>query len=158
MNGSTLAAKRRRSAYTLIELVIVVLIVGILTSVSAPKYFSSLAFYRAEAAARRVANDLRLAREHAQKTSEPQTVDFDVAADGYAIPTMPDPDHPNATYAVRLGNSEYSVNVAAAVFGPGDTVKFDIYGRPDRTGSVTVLSGSQLRTVQVDDAGNVRIL
>lgn len=158
MNEPIFTATRRRTAFTLIELVIVVLIVGIMTSVGAPKYFSSLAYYRAEAAARRIANDLRLAREHAQKTSEPQTVDFDVTGDGYAIPTMPDLDRPNATYAVRLGSSEYNVNLATAVFGAGDTVQFDIYGRPNQTGSVTVQSGSQLRTVQVDNAGNVRIL
>jgi type II secretory pathway pseudopilin PulG len=157
MTGSQTNVACRRAGATLIEITMVVLIIGILTSVATPKYFRSLAYYRAETAARRVANDLRLAREHAQKTSVPQTVDFNVVTDDYVIPTLPDPDHPSTTCYVQLRRAPYSVDLATAAFASGDALTFDIFGRPNNPGSLTVRSGSQIRTVQVDDAGGVSI-
>ena len=61
--------RSRRCAFTFIELVIVLLVMGILTAVAAPKFFDSLLFHRVESAARRVKADLELARTQARLTS-----------------------------------------------------------------------------------------
>ena len=53
----------RSRAFTLVELVIMVLLLGIVAGTAGPKYVESLAYYRVQAAAQRVAADLRLARE-----------------------------------------------------------------------------------------------
>jgi len=148
----------RRRAFTLVELVTVVLVMGIIAAVAAPRYATALASYRVQAAAKRVAADLRLARDYAQKVSLPQTVDFDVAADSYAMPTVPDVDRPGNAYAVSLTALNYPVDVTAANFEGFDALQFDIYGRPNRSGSVIVRSSSAQRTVQVDKVGNVSIL
>lgn len=143
---------------TLIELVIVLLIVGILTAVAAPKYQAALAHYRVNAAAGRVAADLRMVGAYARQASLAQTVKFNLAADSYAATSMPDLNDPNATYAVALRSSEYVADIVSASFSGSAVVKFNIYGRPHATGSVVVASGPLQRTIQVDEAGNVRIL
>jgi type II secretory pathway pseudopilin PulG len=143
---------------TLVELVIVLLIVGILAAVAAPKYQAALANYRANAAAGRVAADLRMVSAYARKSSIVQSVQFNAAADSYAAPSMPDLDDPDATYAVALQSSEYVADIVSATFGGSATIQFDIHGRPSAAGSVVVASGSLQRTVQVDETGNVSIL
>jgi prepilin-type N-terminal cleavage/methylation domain-containing protein len=145
-----------RSAFTAIEVTIVVLIIGVLTSVGAPRYFESLAHYRIEAAARLVAMDLRMARNYAVRTSSPQTVDFDESAESYAIITLPDPERPSERYSVQL-RLRYDVNIHAAAFGAVDLVQFDMYGKPTSSGSVVLRVGSKQRTIEVDAAGQVRI-
>jgi hypothetical protein len=84
-------------------------------------------------------------------------VDFDPAAEGYAVPAMPDPDHPSMSYSVQLFD-RYSVVVHSAAFGASDQVQFDMYGKPTSSGSVVLRSGSRQRTIEVDAAGQVRIL
>jgi Tfp pilus assembly protein FimT len=156
-----MSMRRRRQirrAFTLVELVIMILVLGIVAGTAGPKYVESLAYYRVQAAAQRVAADLRLAREYAQKDSQPQTVDFDVATDSYAMSSMPDPIRPSNIYAVSLSTAQSPVDLSSANFEGVDAIQFDIYGRANREGSVVVQSRSKQRTVQVDKAGNVSIL
>ena len=147
-----------RPAFTLVELVMVVMIVAILTAVAAPKYRAALANYRADAAAGRIAADLRMVAAYARKVSIAQSVQFDAGADSYAAPLFPDMNRQSTSYAVALRSSEYVADVVAASFGGSATVTFNIHGRPTAPGTVVVASGTQQRTVQLDEAGNVSIL
>jgi prepilin-type N-terminal cleavage/methylation domain-containing protein len=147
-----------RRAFTIVELTIVALILGIMATVAAPRYSSALASYRINAAANRVAADLRMVRQYARKSSVVQTVQFDATANTYTAASMPDLNRPGSAYAVNLGTSEYVTDVTAATFGGGATVQFDIFGRPNLTGTVSLQSGSRTRTVNIDAAGNVSVL
>ena len=51
----------RRSGFTLVEIMIVVLVMGILLAVAVPKYQRSVALYQTRLAAWHIAHDLRLA-------------------------------------------------------------------------------------------------
>jgi Tfp pilus assembly protein FimT len=143
---------------TLIELVIVVLLMGIMAAVAGPKYSQSLAAFRADCAASRVAADLRLARYYAQRTSQSETVTFDDAADSYAFSAMRDLDRPSIVYSVALKSLQYPAEIGSVSFEGSKAIQFDIYGRPNRSGTVTVQSNAQQRTIQVDKVGNVTIL
>jgi type II secretion system protein H len=147
-----------RSGFTLIELVVVVLIMGIMAAAAAPRYSEAMASYRVNAAANRVAADLRMIRQYARKTSVVQSVQFDAVANSYTAPSMPDLNQPSVAYAVNLTASEYVADVTSATFGGGSTIQFDIYGRPNQTGSVSLQSGNRTRTISVDAVGNVSVL
>ena len=69
--------------FSLAELVCVVVIIGILAAIAAPRFSNSLALQRVEAAARRVVVDLALVRRQAKSSNASQTVRFDAAAGAF---------------------------------------------------------------------------
>ena len=58
-----------RRAFSLVELVIVILVLGILAGAAAPRYASALRWKRLESSAYRIAADLRRARDEAVQAS-----------------------------------------------------------------------------------------
>ncbi len=145
-------------AFTLVEMITVLAIVAMLAAMTIPRLGNSIARQRADASARRIAADLRLARAHALQVSASQTVTFDSSSDSYALEGMQDLDHPDASYQVELSEDPYSATLLAANFGGDAKVIFDIYGVPDTGGSVTIEVGDWMRTVTLEaDTGNVTV-
>ncbi|MBI3866026.1 MAG: prepilin-type N-terminal cleavage/methylation domain-containing protein, partial [Planctomycetia bacterium] len=70
-------SRRRCSGFTLVELVIVILILGIASVIAVPRFVNTLNSSRARTAARRVANDVALVRSWARITSQSQSITFD---------------------------------------------------------------------------------
>ena len=146
---------RRRSAFTFVELILVVLIVGILASTAAPRYGAALSYHRAELAARKLAADLGYVRDYAQRSSTPQTITFDFTADTYVAPGTPDPSRPGSTLSVDMTRADAPADLTG--YTGVVPVQFDIYGRPSLAGSVTVRSGAAQRVVALDLMGNVTL-
>src|SRR5687767_1140695 len=74
------------AALTLVEMVLVVAITALISAIALPRYANSIARYRAESAARRVAADLALAQNSASTTGRPQSIVF--VARGYQMPGL----------------------------------------------------------------------
>jgi type II secretory pathway pseudopilin PulG len=134
---------------TLIDLAITVLVVGILAAAAVPRFAGALHTYRADAAAKRVAADLNFARDQAIATSVAQTVTFASNGKSYALNGVSDPDHPSRSYEVVLAEEPYAVKANVSL-GSSKSVTFDIYGRPDHGGTITVSAGSESKVVTVD--------
>ena len=148
---ATIRQRRRRSGFTLIELVIVLLILGISAAVVAPRYASAVVRFRVEAAAKVVAAHLRYARQHAKTKGKTQSVVFVPDTDSYELPGLSDVQRPGEAFSVKLTQTSYPASVASASFGAGgSTVVFDQHGRPDNGGTVVLQVGSEQRTIAVD--------
>ena len=110
------AARGRDRGLNLVEIVLVIAILSLLSAIAVPRYGNSIMRYRAESAARRVAQDLALAQAHAANAGRPQAVVF--VARGYQMPGMP---HLNGKgygdYTVDLGTDAYGVTRVAVDTG-----------------------------------------
>lgn len=141
----------------MVELVIVVLVMGILAGVAAPKYADSLDYYRVESASKRIAADLRYARALAIRTAAEQKVAFDTATGSYALPGAADINTGGAGYTVSLAGEGYPADIQTASFSGAATVTFDHQGDTHTRGGLAVRSGSQARYVLVSPLGEVTI-
>ena len=159
--------RRPRTGMTLIELVIAMLVMGILTAVSAPRYVSAIKSFRLEAAAKRIAADLNLARKNAMAKgggAQGEWVSFYPSTHCYKLHGDPDLDRPGQEYWVYLQETTYPVDLVSATFTnqnaltSNQTVKYDMYGcarsgNPQvrlALGQIVVASAGEQRIVTID--------
>jgi type II secretory pathway pseudopilin PulG len=141
--------RRRYTAFSILELVMVTIILAIVAAIAAPRYANAVALQRVEAAAQRVANDLALAQRRARFSSTSQTVNFDVDGEFYVVPGMQDPDHPSKAYTVPLSDDPYAASIVSADFAGTTSVTFDGYGVPDNSGTIVIQSNTRRKTITV---------
>lgn len=139
-----------RRAFSLVELVAVVLIVGIVAALAAPRVGSALARQRLDGAARRVVADLALAQRAARAASASRSVTFSTATGGYTVSGVDDPNQAGAPYVVDLGAEPYGAELISVLFTGGSVLTFDGFGRPSSGGGVMLRCGNGCRRVVVD--------
>jgi prepilin-type N-terminal cleavage/methylation domain-containing protein len=143
-----IAIDASRRGFSFIEMVIVVLIIGIMSALTMPKFTQGRLQLQLDLAARRMAADIMAARARSQAASRQQTVVFD--ATGYEIVGMPHPDRPADPYRVSLGQQPYHVSKVSADFGGTSVLAYDGYGVPHPAGTVTIELGTMGRVLAVD--------
>lgn len=147
-----------RKGFTFIEVVIVVLVVGIVGALAAPRYSRSLEHFRVEAAARKIAADLERARADARSTGANRTVAFDVALNQYTLVGVKDLNRPHLDCTTRLSKTGYPATLLSAAFNDTSELTYDLHGRawagsplaPLTAGSVVIQAGSRQRTIVID--------
>jgi prepilin-type N-terminal cleavage/methylation domain-containing protein len=138
-------------AFTLVELVVVVLILAIFAAVAVPTFTDSLLFHRVESAARRFKADIDLTRHTARLTSTSQTLT--VLNDTYSTtPAVVNLDRPNQVYTVDLGEPPYELIILAADFGGRTDVTFDGFGKPSSGGTIILMTSPDHRCTLTLDA------
>jgi prepilin-type N-terminal cleavage/methylation domain-containing protein len=147
---STPAAQPR--AFTLVELVLVVAVIGILSAIAMPRYSASIHNFRAGSAARRIAADIAMAQAQARAASTARTINFDQANSRYGITGIKGLDGA-ASYVVNLKDAPYQCAITGlALANAGTSIAFDGYGVPSTSGTIVIAAGSMTRTVTVSAA------
>jgi prepilin-type N-terminal cleavage/methylation domain-containing protein len=148
----------RCTGFSIVELALVLAIISVLAGIAAPRYARSLARYRADMAARRIAADLSLAQSRARSSSTSQAIVFDVTNNQYTIPGLANPDNRSQTYVVNLKDEPYLATIGTASFGGASTLTFNGYGDPANSGSITITSGDWTKTITLSgDTGSISI-
>jgi prepilin-type N-terminal cleavage/methylation domain-containing protein len=144
-----------RGAFTVIELVIVMLILGILAAAAAPRFADALTRFRLDAVVRRIRLDLKYAQELAKTSRADQQVIFDPATDTYTLPGVPDMDHPSVDYTVDTSDGVFQVDLVSADFGTApdtsSTVTYNAWGLAYDGGSIVVQIGSHQQAILVEE-------
>ncbi len=144
--------------FSLIELVLVTAIVAVLAAIAAPRYGQASSRYRLDLASRRVVADLELAQSCAKAASSPRSVVFIAGTDQYRLSGVPAPDGMVGDYTVSLAAEPYKTDISAVDFNDTHQVVFSGWGLPDSGGAVTLIAGSQHKTIHVDgETGQVSI-
>ena len=147
----------RLAAFTLLELVIVVAILAVVTTMAMPRYAGAMINYRLETAARRIVTDLTRARAEARQRSISMSVTFDlvkhtceIRVKGGAAPSQQELTH--------LADDPYNVKIASASFDGDAVVIFDGFGQPDSGGGIKLVVGSAAKSVVLDaDTGRATV-
>jgi type II secretory pathway pseudopilin PulG len=136
-----------RAAFSLLEAVLVVAVLGVLAAIAAPRYGQAIARYRVESAARRIVADLDLARRSARTTGVRRTVRFSVPDSGYTIAGLRGLKGTSPDYHVPLADPPYEARIVSVDFGGDAELVFDGFGQADSDGEITVQTGDTRRTV-----------
>jgi prepilin-type N-terminal cleavage/methylation domain-containing protein len=143
-------------AFTLVEILVVVIIMGIAAGVVIPMAIDS-GDLQAAGGARILASDLQYAQNMAITTQTPVTVTFNAADDSYTLSNASGSlIHPMTkdAYTVDFNttNGFSSVDMVSASFGGEAAVTFDELGAPDSPGSATIQAGDYTYQVTVSAA------
>lgn len=143
--------RSRQAAFTLVEVVVVMMIMGILAAAAIPTFYRSLMYHRLEAAARRVKVDLEQVQQLARTTSTSQEMTF-TDSTTYTLPAeIEGLDNSHATYVVDLAASPFVVESVVLDFGGPTSIVFDGYGNPSAAGTITLGLDGEQRTISVDN-------
>jgi len=143
------ASKKNDAGYTLIELLIIVLILGIFASIAAPSWLGFINRQRVRTVNDRVFQSLRLAQSEAKRTKSEVKITFNsIDSNNVKVPTV--------TFVPPLptGGSEQTLNVGGEVkpgtiqltFNKPDptpsqsSLTFDYQGRPDKTSFIVAVA------------------
>jgi len=138
-----------RRGVSLVELVAILAIIALLGALAAPRFSRSIAVQRADALARRMVVDLRLAQQHATAIGANQEVRF--WSNKYEFKGMGDPDRVSQDYAINIDDPPYFATlISVTLDNSGDTIIFDGYGVPDTGGAIVIGVGDQRRTIAID--------
>ncbi len=95
--------KTGRYGFSLLELTITTIILGVVAAITIPKYTSSLHRYRMQVAIQRLAQDIELCRRTARSTAQEVTFKIYYFQNRYGIPQLDSPLRPGVRYEVALG-------------------------------------------------------
>ena len=140
------------------EIVIVITILAIISAAVTPRFFSTLAYHRAENAAQRIQFDCQWAQRRAKTQSADQVVQFNPGANSYTLPAVARRNQAGADYVVELDAYPYVASIVSADFGGQPVLVFDGFGLPQQAGNVVVQSGTSHRSISFDpDSGSATI-
>ncbi|MCG6155842.1 pilus assembly FimT family protein [Rubinisphaera margarita] len=141
------AGRTTRNGFTLVELVVVLLIMGIVSAVAVPRFFD-VQNIRLNQACELVASDLKWARHLAMARSTPITVVFNKDTESYAIQGVMDRDHKQSPHGVDLTQAPFEVEIKGA--NSGQDIVFDHFGAPDDDIDVELEINGLTKKVKVD--------
>ena len=151
------AAVGNRRGFTLVDLTLTLLILGIVTATATPKLSATVLRYQVDAAARRVEADINYIQSHARYTSAPCSITFTASPPSYTTTGVTHVNNSGQAYAVNLNTIGYSVALSASLNG-GATLAYTANGVPQAgsplvaltSGTITITRGTQTKTVTID--------
>jgi prepilin-type N-terminal cleavage/methylation domain-containing protein len=167
-----------KTGFSLLELMIVVLILGIIATTALPSLKSGVDQSRLAAATEEIVTALEYARLFALTTGTQSRVTIDATAntvwvqrfkntanflgaeaqlpkadvEGGSFLTMTHPFNRGASYYTVFSDEDRfdGVDIASSVFGAGNFITFGALGVPSSSGTVTLSLGSKLVTIAVN--------
>jgi prepilin-type N-terminal cleavage/methylation domain-containing protein len=154
-----------KKAFTLVELMVVIAIIGIIGLIAAPNLVTGLPKYRIKRAARDITSKIRSARSEAIKTSSNITIKFNTTTNKYKIgedwyPNGSLSDHYGSGVSFGVGNSGAS---SECTLGENNDGKITFNSRgilsdADHAGEIylTNTEGTSYRIV-INTAGSIHL-
>jgi prepilin-type N-terminal cleavage/methylation domain-containing protein len=149
---------RNSFGYTMVEVMVVLLILGIVSAVAVPSINSTLDEMKIDGAAREVVSAIYYSQSMAIKEEEIHKVNFNVAQDRFKCDNLVTGLtilHPvdRKPYNIDFAGAGHfqGVDIVSANFNPGNksAVTFNSLGEPDKAGSVVLGYRGYQKTINV---------
>ncbi len=127
--------------FSLIELVIIIVLIGIFTTIALTRTNTGMTTIREQIAIDQITNDIDLARSMAFAKNEAITIKFDVNQESYSVHSESGiiVDFPNSSGdgVISLDNSYLrNLDIKAANFGNSSDLQFQRLGDPNSGGTI----------------------
>lgn len=135
------ADPHRPRAFTLIELVIVIVLMGVLSAVAIPRFASASTRYRVDAAVQQIIADLNVTAALANRGSAAHTVFFEPDDELYTLVGQSSLSNPAVDRVVDLSGEPFGVNLLQVTFGADTELAISGHGLFMDSGQLTVAAG-----------------
>ncbi len=143
-------------AFTLIELSIVIVVVGVVAAVSVPKYAESRSRYQVELAARKVCLDATFVQNDARYGSTSRAIEYDLPTDTYKFGYAKPGSASSETALVILRDEPFRVTLLKADFDSDSVLTFNGFGIPVAGGELAIGANTRGKSIAVaPDTGAV---
>lgn len=136
--------------FTLVELTIVLVVIGVVFAIATPRFSDAASHRRADLALDRIERDIRLAEQDAWHTGTSRELVFDVANNRYEIVGMT--DAAGNPYIVDLSKAPYYLAVTSADFGGESKAVLDGRGENTAMGTIVLADGPVSVTATVESS------
>ncbi|MDQ7013194.1 MAG: prepilin-type N-terminal cleavage/methylation domain-containing protein [Planctomycetota bacterium] len=144
MSDSRTRSGTTHRAFTLIEITIVLVVVGVVFAIATPRFSRAGSQRRVDMAMERIERDFRLAEQDAWHTGTSRELVFDVANNSYEIVGMT--DGMGNPYIVDLSRAPYNLSINSVDFAGDTRLTIDGRGGIPIGGSVVLADGSYSAT------------
>lgn len=146
---------RGRRAFSLVEVVIALAIVGTIAAIAAPRLAGRMDRAALDAAAARIGREIELVRDRARASSSSATIAFDLGQGRFTVAGVDLSGIGDGSGVIDLSRSPYGITIAAANFGGRTGIEIGPYGTPKRSGAIEIRRGNDSRIVVVSEGGLV---
>ncbi|MEG4024155.1 prepilin-type N-terminal cleavage/methylation domain-containing protein [Microcoleus sp. S13C4] len=147
-NFNKTASRKDDGGFTLLEVLVIALIIGILSSIAAPSWLAFINRQRVRTVNDRVFQSLRLAQSEAKRTKSSVTITFDTTVDPPKVKFDPPVATGGSTQTLN-GGGEIKPGTIALIFNKPDSTDpkksslvFDYQGNPSTTPFVVTVAPS----------------
>jgi len=155
--------RRLERGFTLMEMMIVVVVIGLISAMAVPSFLSYMPKLKVKTTARDIVSQLRLARSKSVSERRPYGVQFDVAKNCYTV--FADTDNPAgmtftvADSTIQVDTLEADVSLNSCTYA-NNCVIFNSTGAASTSGEIKVVTsdGSILMSINtLASTGRVRL-
>jgi prepilin-type N-terminal cleavage/methylation domain-containing protein len=137
--------------FTLLEVTMVIVIMVVIAGIAWPRYASSLARYRADMAARQIADDIERAAKHANATSRSVSITFATDRNAYQSTELA-LSAASESGSIRLSRQIAGATLRRVTFEGSRTITFNGHGHAETDGVLVIQAGSEFRIIRFDKA------
>jgi len=149
MLSNRLQHNTRSAGFSLVELVVVVMVLGVIAAIAAPRFGHAASSHRVDAAQKKIQLDLEYASQVARARSEAVVIEFDLDTDSYTLVGIKDPLNPGRDYTVFLNEAPYSSRITDVRFSGTSVTSLTLngHGVVDTEGVIRIESGLNARLI-----------
>lgn len=138
---------RRTRAFTLVELIVVLVIVSVTAVIAIPRLSGASTRYRVDSAVQQVLADINVTAAEANRTSSTMSIVVDADTESFTMVGQPSERDPAVDQVTDLSREPFNVNLLGVSFGGDSQLDISGHGLMLESGQMTLTAGREGRRI-----------